>query len=192
MVNVLKLLCNGSMCLDNRLKTQYKKMLSYVNVYVSLNRFVTRTFWLLTMKNKFTHLRAAVCLRRARFYSKADELGSTYILNTVEFRHAWQPRRGKAKKPSWHHMESSAKVADEKKCARPYDSRNCLLWYSDHPIFNRWQNPSLHLLKRQPKTLLREQWNSFLYSSWRNRITSFTDKNLKMRVQLNISQQLRQ
>jgi len=82
MVNVLKLLCNGSMCLDNRLKTQYKEMLSYVDVYVSLDRFVTRTFWLLTMKNKFTHLHAAVCLRRARFYSKADELGSTYILLT--------------------------------------------------------------------------------------------------------------
>lgn len=107
--NVLKLLCNGSMCLDNRLKTQYKEMLNYVDVYVSLDRFVTRTFWLLTMKNKFT---------RARFYSKADELGSAYILNTVEFRHAWQPRRGKAKKPSWHHMESSAKVADEKKNVR--------------------------------------------------------------------------
>lgn len=66
MVNVLKILCNGSMCLDNRLMMQYRKMLGNVDVYVSLDRFIARTFWLLTMRE--TNLYAAVCLRRARAF----------------------------------------------------------------------------------------------------------------------------
>lgn len=67
------------MCLDNRLTIQYRKMLGYVDVYVSLDRFIAHTFWFLTMRE--TNLYSAVCLRRARVFTrKRTSLGAlTYL-----------------------------------------------------------------------------------------------------------------
>lgn len=66
------------MCLDNRLKMQYRRMLSYVDVYVSLDSFCW-AYFLASNDEKQIYIAAVCLIGRARFYSKADELGSIYL-----------------------------------------------------------------------------------------------------------------